>query len=254
MKKIKIFIGILFFSVILISMVVVADNLKIRPNGQGVYSEWTNMGCNAGQYEWQCVDENIIDISDNLYANRANRYESFAFEDTGFTNEIINNVTLYFYGQRYNNNRYKFQPLIRLSNTNYLGSMKSLTSSYSYYSESHSTNPATGSVWTVAQVDALEAGMKSYSSNYGGRIAQVYAIVDYSPFIYNSCSDTDGGYVPIIFGNVTGYYNQTYYNYGDYCVSDTQVMEYYCSGTYKYNYYSSCIGNGTTMCSDGRCI
>src|SRR3989344_1029358 len=252
MKRIKIFIGILFLMVMLISMVVVADNLNIRPNGQGYYSEWTNRGCGAGQYEWQCVDENIANTSDNLYTNLANKYESFTFEDTGFTNEIINSVTLNFYGQRYSSTRFKFQPLIRKNATNYLNPVKSLTSSWAYFQILYTTNPSTGQQWSINEVNALEAGMKSYGSNPGGRIARVYARINYSPFGY-TCSDSDGRDI-LWYGNITGYYNQTYYEYDNYCVSNTTIMEYFCNGLYQSSYSSNCIGNVTTMCSDGRCI
>lgn len=254
MKRTKIFIGILFLAMMLISAFVMANSLKIRPNGQ-IDSEWTNVGCFSWE-EWQCVDEDITNISDNLYTNSANKYESFTFQDTGFTNEIINSVMLEFYGQRYNNNSYKFQPLIRtnVSNnvTNYLNPVKSLTSSWAYFQILYANNPATGQPWSINEVNALEAGMKSYSSNPGGRIAKVYAYIDYSPFGY-TCSDSDGRVITTL-GNVTGYYNQTYYDYSDYCVGNTTVMEYFCSGLYKNNFSSSCIGNVTTACSDGRCI
>lgn len=253
MKNVKVFIVVSIFLVMLMGVVVVADNLKIRPNGQGNYSEWTNVGCSDGQYEWQCVDEDIANTSDYLYTDQASKYESFTFEDTGFTNEIINSVTLYFYGQRYNSTRFKFQPLIRTNTINYLNPVKSLTSNWAYFPILYANNPATGQKWSINEVNSLEAGMKSYSSNYGGKIARLYAYINYSPYGY-TCSDSDGGNNILVYGNVTGYYNQTYYEYDDYCISNTTVMEYYCSGLYKNNFSSSCVGNVTTMCSDGRCI
>ncbi|MDZ4228604.1 MAG: hypothetical protein U1E54_05160, partial [Candidatus Levybacteria bacterium] len=146
----------------------------------------------------------------------------------------------------------QFQPLVRSNGINYIGSLKGLTSNYDYYSEVYTTNPSTGSAWTIAQVDALEAGMKSYSSKYGGRIAQVYAVVDYSTL--NTCFDTDGGYALTIFGEVSGYLNQSYYSYSDYCTSNTTIVEYYCSGGYSYSWGSSCANGMTSICSNGACI
>ncbi|MFH1133543.1 MAG: hypothetical protein V1735_03570 [Nanoarchaeota archaeon] len=162
---------------------------------------------------------------------------------------MINSITLYFYGQSYSSTRYNFQPLIRSGGTNYLGSLKSLTSSYAYYSETYTTNPATGSAWTIAQVDALEAGMKSYSSSYGGRIAQVYAVVDYSH--PDSCSDSDGGNTPLTFGTASGYYNDNPYSDDDYCVDTGNVMEYYCSGAYEQSQQQSC---GTDYYGSPYCV
>jgi hypothetical protein len=240
-KKIGVF-GVLFVLTLMTIGVVSASTSTIRPNAQGYYSGWTNSGCSSGSSEWQCVDENPANTTDNLYTSAKNTYESFAFQDTGFTTETINSVTLYFYGQRYSSTRYRFQPLIRASSTNYLGPLKSLTSSYAYYTETYTTNPATGSPWTIAEVNALEAGMKSYSASYGGRIAQVYAVVDYS--VPDSCSDTDGGNIISVFGTASGYLNSTPYSSDDYCVDTSNIMEYYCSGAYNQSQQQSCGTDG----------
>lgn len=242
MKKELVLLGVMFGVALLMIESVSASTLTIWPNAQGYYSAWTNAGCGSGSSEWQCVDENPANTSDNLYTNAKNTYESFAFQDTGLTSETINSVTLYFYGQRYSSTRYQFQPLIRANSTNYLGSLKSLTANYTYYSQAYSTNPATGSAWTIAQVNALEAGMKSYSANYGGRIAQVYAVVDYS--VPDSCSDTDGGNLIFSYGTASGYLNSTYYSSSDYCVDTGNIMEYYCSGAYKQSQQQSCGTDG----------
>jgi len=252
-KKIS-FFGILFVLTLMMISVVSADTSIIRPNAQGYYSDWTNYGCSPGQSEWQCVDEDPADTADNLYISLKDKYESFAFQDTGFTNEVINKVTLSFYGQYYNSIRYRFQPLIRANNINYLGSLKSLTSSYAYYNETYTTNPATGSAWTIEGVNALEAGMKSYSSNYGGRIAQVYAVVDYSNTYIDSCSDTDGGNVITLLGIVSGYLNNSYYSESDYCVDSGNIMEYFCNGAYKESQQYSCGTDeyvGSNYCMSG---
>ncbi|MFH1211671.1 MAG: hypothetical protein V1659_01960 [Candidatus Woesearchaeota archaeon] len=238
-----------------------SKTMIIRPNSQGYYADWTNSGCSSGTSEWQCVDEDPADTSDNLYTSAKNKYETFAFGNTGFSSEVINSVTLYFYGQRYTSTRYRFNPVIRSGSTNYLGSLKSLTSSYAYYTQNYPTNPATGSAWTIAQVDALEAGMKSYSSNYGGIIAQVYASVNYT--IPNSCADTDGGIVRAVKGTASGYYNEVPFSYTDYCMapgnesnSSTSVMEYYCNSGSCYNFEINCLNmtaNMTGICYDGAC-
>lgn len=247
MKKTINLIAFVFF-VVLMSSFAFAATTTIRPNAQGAYSGWTNVGCSSSS-EWQCVDETPANISDNLYTSSKNIYESFAFQDTSLTNEVINSVTLYFYGQRYSSTRYQFQPLIRVSGGNYLGSVKSLTSSYALYNQVYATNPATGQAWTVAQVNALEAGMKSYSANYGGRIAQVYAVVDYS--IPDSCQDTDGGNIPNVFGNVSGWFNQAFYTDSDSCVDSSNILEYFCSGNQKTSQQQSCGTDsyGNSYCS-----
>jgi hypothetical protein len=229
-----------------------ASTLTLRPNGQGYYSAWTNSGCGSGSSEYQCVNEDPANTSSNLQTNSKSVAESFAFDDTGLTTETINSVTLYYYGAYYSSSRYQFQPLIRASSTDYLGTTKSLTSSYATYSQTYNTNPATGSAWTIAQVNALEAGMKSYSASYGGIIAQMYAIVDYNP--PDTCSDSDGGFAYTVFGQVTGNLNYSYYNYSDYCLNSTVVIEYFCSANRPYSSSYPCNLNSSMVCSEGRCI
>ena len=70
----------------------------------------------------------------------------------------------------------------------------------------------------------------------------------------DSCGDTDGGYVTTVRGTVSGYLNGQQYSSTDYCVTNTTVNEYYCSGNYAYDYSTSCITNSTVRCSNGVCV
>lgn len=56
----------------------------------------------------------------------------------------------------------------------------------------------------------------------------------------DSCSDTDGGNTPTVFGTVSGYLGGVAYTNSDYCVDSGNVNEYYCSGSYKQNQQQSC--------------
>jgi len=69
--------------------------------------------------------------------------------------------------------------------------------------------------------------------------------------IPDSCSDTDGGWVILTQGTVSGYLNEQYYSDPDYCVTNTTLMEYYCSGNYAYNSSTSCFTNTTSQCING---
>ncbi len=237
-----------FLAAVFVPMAASAATVTIRPDSQGYYSGWSNTGCTSGS-EWQCVDEAPANTSDYLYTSSGTTRETFGFQDTGLSSETINSVTLYYYAKRYASNRYKFQPLIRSGTTNYAGSTFSTTSSYEYYSQTYTTNPATGSAWTASEVNNLQAGMVSNNSNPGAYVAQVYAVVDYS--IPDSCSDTDGGNVPTVFGVTSGYLNQSYYNSSDYCVDSGTVKEYYCSGNYEQSSEQSC---GTDYYSMNYCV
>jgi hypothetical protein len=234
-------IGVLLAAA-LIPMTAIAATVTIRPDSQGYYTAWTNAGCGSGSNEWQCVDENPANTSDYLYTSSSSTKETFGFQNVSLTSEAINSLTLYYYAKYYSGNRYNMQPLIRSGGTDYSGSTFSTTSSYAYYSQAYTTNPATGSAWTVGQINGLEAGMVASSSKPGAYVAQVYAVVDYSPL--DTCSDSDGGNVPFTFGTTSGYLNGTSYSHNDYCVDSGNIMEYYCSGNYEQSQQESCGTDG----------
>jgi hypothetical protein len=167
-------------ALLVFSTCALAATVTIRPDSQGNYAAWSATGCTAAN-GWQCVDEAVANTSDRVYSGSNSVKESFGFQNVSLTSETINSVTLYYYAYRYGTSKYKMQPMIRSGTTDYLGGVKNLTASYAYYSQTYTTNPATGAAWTVSEVNSLQAGMSTYSSNGGAYAAQVYALVDYTP-------------------------------------------------------------------------
>jgi len=66
----------------------------------------------------------------------------------------------------------------------------------------------------------------------------------------DSCSDTDNGNYPLVFGTTSGYLDDSPYSNDDYCVDVSNIMEYYCSGDYEQSSQQSC---GTDGYSDNYC-
>ena len=230
-----------------------SNTVTIRPDGAGYRKGWANVGCSSGSSEWQCVDEDPADTSDYLKTS-GTRKETFTFDDTGLADETINSVTIYYYAKEHNKQANScFEAMTRSGSTDYLaGTQMCVGSSWEYVSHTYTTNPATGSAWTVAQVDALEAGMHGLNPDGGGRVAQVYAVVEYEEAgITDSCSDTDGGLNTWTFGTTSGSFNETNYSNDDYCVDSSDVMEYYCNGDYEQSTQASC---GTDYYNDSYCI
>lgn len=238
-------------ALILASSLSFGATLTIRPNGAGYYSVWSSAGCTN---DWECVDEATPSTSDYVYASKNNYKETFAFTDTGLSTGTINSITLYYYAKYYSSTKKQFEPMIRSGSTDYYaGSAFTATSSYATYSKTYATNPATGSAWTIAEVDALQAGMRTYTSGGGAYVAQVYAVVDYT--IPDSCSDTDGGITLTTQGTASGYSNNNPYSYTDYCYTAEFIYEYYCNGTQSTGGYFNCANNVTTThCSNGACV
>jgi peptidoglycan/xylan/chitin deacetylase (PgdA/CDA1 family) len=154
--------------------------ITIRPNGYGYRTGWTNVNCASGFSEWQCVSETTYNTTDFL-KNTGTAKETFAFSNTGLTTEKINSITLYYYASRnlylYNS---CFEAMIRYNERDYLsGTQMCVGTFWQYVSQKYEKNPATNLPWTVAEVEALEAGMHALDPNGGGRISQVYAVVEY---------------------------------------------------------------------------
>ena len=70
----------------------------------------------------------------------------------------------------------------------------------------------------------------------------------------DSCADSDGGYAIWVQGTVSGYLNNNPYSNTDYCVNNTAVWEYYCSGTRAAGNSNSCGTNTSITCSNGACV
>lgn len=66
----------------------------------------------------------------------------------------------------------------------------------------------------------------------------------------NSCTDTDGNYNVWLQGTASGWYNGNAFNSTDYCVNQTNVMEYWCLGTIVQDTLASC---NATNCTAGAC-
>ncbi len=78
-------------------------------------------------------------------------------------------------------------------------------------------------------------------------------LVDEGCGIPDSCTDSDGGNIQRVKGSVSGHLNSALYNNTDTCITNTTLQEYYCTGSYANNATAKCL-NGTTSCSNGRCI
>lgn len=78
--------------------------------------------------------------------------------------------------------------------------------------------------------------------------------------IPDSCSGTEGPYsnfVVEVFGTVSGYFDEQYYSYDDYCVNGTVLKEYACTGAgyvYSASYDMDCVAMNFTACVNGACI
>lgn len=72
------------------------------------------------------------------------------------------------------------QTVIRTHGVDFYGDNTTLPLSYTTVNTTYSTNPSTGSAWTLDEINALEAGVKHYDNGNGSvRTTQVYVGISY---------------------------------------------------------------------------
>ncbi len=69
----------------------------------------------------------------------------------------------------------------------------------------------------------------------------------------DSCTDSDGGIIFTTRGAVSGYKSNYPYNYTDYCVGNSTLIEYWCYLATPLNYTYNCYTNMTSYCYNGVC-
>jgi hypothetical protein len=166
------------------------DQPKLRPDGDGTYTDWTN---NFTQW-------NSAAFSTYVYANADAMYESSTLQD--HTSEIYTvgkvRVTV-FARNTVSASDERVQIMLVIGGTMYYGANYTLTSVLTEYTSDWEKNPVTDSAWTWSDIDSLEAGVRSLQegASWTGeiRVFQLYIEALQTPVV-----DVD---VDTIYQNVT---------------------------------------------------
>lgn len=156
------------------------DSVILRPNGSGDEDEISNRtGCAAN---WQCVDEVTADDAvSQVYENSNNwALDQYALSDPSASSCSIVSVTVYCRAMR-DQTQGDIRPAIHTNGSDYYGTTASLTNSWANYSHTWTTNPNTGTAWTWANINSLEAGarIRGQNVNFSARLTQVWVVVKY---------------------------------------------------------------------------
>lgn len=155
--------------------------LTIRPNAAGDSTGWTANGDTAN---YLCVDEASSD-EDTTYVSCTlqNKEDLYNLEAHTTQTEAISNVRVYTRAKLAAAGDDQITIEVKTGGTVYSGTTVSLTTTYADYYSDWATNPQTGSAWTWAQIDALQAGFSSVkvgSAFPGERATQLYVVATYS--------------------------------------------------------------------------
>lgn len=153
------------------------DLATLRPNGPGTYTEFDNLF--GAPTHWEAVDDETPD-GDTTYVDSIteNDRDTYALTTSGIPpGSTINSVTVYVYVIHVDSSDDEFWIMIRSGTTDSLSTPQTAKKIYELHSHVWTTDPNTGSPWTIAAVDALEAGAQI---DDGVRISQLYVVVDYT--------------------------------------------------------------------------
>ena len=153
----------------------------IRPNGDSTIT-WTDVP-DPPSTHFDDVDEAVTD-EDTSYVHTSGISQSDLFDLGNPTSiggsDIINSVIVYFRARRTTPNLTKARIRIKTYATIYQGTVYNLVDAYANYSDVWTTNPNTGSPWTLTELNALIAGVFSANDGNDKRCTQVYVVVDFT--------------------------------------------------------------------------
>lgn len=159
---------------------------NLLPIADGFHNDFSLNNCSQA---WQCVDDPVgsPDVTTSLTKVLGGTgYQSVVIDafDPGLSLDevaVINNVTVTVRAETQDGGANTFRLFVRLSNVNYYGTNKSATNSYADYAQVWNTNPATGKVWKISQLAALQVGLHlSANSSLVFQFTQIYVTIDYT--------------------------------------------------------------------------
>ena len=172
-----------------------AETVILRPNGVGTYTEYDNVVGAASH--WGAVDDVTVD-NDTTYIATAVTGDKDVFSlpdpDIPSPHEILS-VKVYAGARNVTEQVAKLNLMIRTYDTDYFSPDKLLSTNNTYANHTHTwtTNPNTGSSWTIAEINAMQAGVRSNAS-IDHRVTQVFAEVTYKAGWYDNVVGADSSW------------------------------------------------------------
>jgi hypothetical protein len=155
--------------------------LYLRPNANGDVIQLTPYGAT---YNWDCVDDVTPDDTATFVSPSAGAWSKdlYQLQDTSISG-TINWIKVWVRCYGVNGQGYT---TLRTYNTDYNGSAFNIGPSWANYYTQYNTNPYTGSAWTWAEINALQAGvgLLAPDDKSAACCTQVYIEVDYTPRVY----------------------------------------------------------------------
>ena len=153
----------------------------LRPNAAGASATCVKSGCTSN---WECVDEAVSDGDTTYCQCDYNGKDLHNIDNSALgAGTTINKVTLHAIIKRYDATYNHGYIGIKSDSTESWSDLITLPESWTEETKEYTTDPNTGSAWTVAAINALQIGYKSGPDAPTASIkcTQVYVVVDYTP-------------------------------------------------------------------------
>ncbi len=175
----------------------------MRPDGNG---SWYLLNpYPSGNENWECVDETMPDEDSTYVYYTTTPYpygrDTYSLQNHSQGSGIINSVTVYVRCRKSGTGLLVFtRPVLRVGSTDFPSifnineDRRTLSSSWTTYYRTWTTNPSTGEPWSWNYIDSLEAGVDLRgASTTEARCTQVWVEVNYTADFFrpdqsSSCS------------------------------------------------------------------
>ena len=196
--------------------------VTLTPNGPGFYTEFKTVVGAATHWEAVATDDGDTSY---IESDATGERDTFALTDSGLAvGTTINSVTVYVKAKYESAPDDDFYIMVRSGTTNDISPLKDSGKNYGVFSYQLTADPNTGEAWTVAAIDALQAGAQI---DTGVTITYIWVEVDYVSGVSISVSPTsyDFGLVGEGETKATGLTYFTLSNDGDVIVNTTIAGE-----------------------------
>lgn len=129
------------------------------PNGNGNSSQWVGSDGNSTDNHL-LVDDSGNGDTDYVKSGTLDDIDLYAFGDLSNATGTIIGVNHYLVARKDDVATRKIASIIRTNATDYVGSEKTMAGTYGLFNENRLMNPDTAARFTIAEVNALEAGQK----------------------------------------------------------------------------------------------